>query len=121
MRIFWRHSAAKLLSLTLLIGALAAGCGGGRDPVLGAGMVGGSPPKVTAVTPLSSAVGVATNRAVINATFDEAVAPVTAGVSVTLTCASPCVNAIGDLSLDASGLCSDGGCVSLDGTGLSAD
>ncbi len=93
----------NLLPLTMLIGLLTTGCGGGQDPVLGTGMVGGAPPVVTAVTPLNAATGVATNRAVVRATFDEIVAPVTGGTSFTLTCAAPCVNAVGDLSLDSTG------------------
>ncbi len=103
MRMFGRHSTTSLYPLTMLLGLLAAGCGGDRDPILGAGTVGESPPAVTVVTPLNAATGVATNRAVINATFNQVLAPVTGGASFTLTCASPCVNSVGDLSLDATG------------------
>ena len=105
MRIFGRDSTTRLFSLGMLLGLVAAGCGGGQDPVLGTGTVlnGGSPPVVTVVTPLDAAMGVALNSAVITAKFDEAVAPLSNGTTFRLSCASPCVNAVGDLSLDTTG------------------
>jgi hypothetical protein len=103
MRIFGRHSTTTLIPVAMLLGLAAAGCGGGQDPILGAGTVGESPPAVTAETPLNAALGVATNRAVISATFNQALAPLAGGAFLTLNCASPCVNAVGDLSLDATG------------------
>ena len=94
--------ATRLTSL-LLLTALAAGCGGGRDPVLGTGTVSnsGTAPTVTAVTPATATTGVAIYKTLITATFDEAVAPITGATSFTVTCAAPCISPAGSVSLNA--------------------
>ncbi len=86
----------------ILVGALAA-CGGGgagRDPILG---FGGTPvaPTVTAVAPANGTTGVAINTTLVTAGFSEAMNPITGAASFTLTCAAPCVNPAGTVSLDA--------------------
>jgi len=86
-----------LMAVTL--GALAAGCG--RDPILGTNGIAALVPAVTAVTPLDGATGVPTSNPLITATLNEAVAPITGTASMTVTCAAPCVNATGAVTLDA--------------------
>lgn len=91
--------------MVLLLSALAAGCGGGsagRDPILGAGAVVARAPTVTAVAPANNATGVPINT-VVNAAFSEAMGPITAPASLTLTCAAPCTNPTGSVALDATG------------------
>lgn len=61
------------------------------------------PPTVNAVAPASNATGVALNLAVINAEFSEPVAPLASPANFTVTCAAPCTNPTGTVSLDASG------------------
>ncbi len=61
-----------------------------------------SPPTVTAVAPVNGATGVPIDNTVINAAFSEPVAPLTGGASFTVTCAAPCSNPTGTVSLDAS-------------------
>lgn len=91
----------------ILVGVLAAcgGGGGGRDPVLGFDGTGAGPgaPTVTAVAPANNATGVATNNALITANFSEAMAAIGGASSFTVTCAAPCVNPAGTVSLDATG------------------
>ncbi|MBC7415921.1 MAG: DUF3494 domain-containing protein [Herminiimonas sp.] len=102
--------------MTLLLIALATGCGGGKDPILGTGgvaTIGGTPgvppvvpavaPTVTGVAPAINATGVAINNTLITAAFSEAIAPVTGPASFTVTCAAPCVNPTGTVALDATG------------------
>jgi Ice-binding-like/Bacterial Ig-like domain len=55
---------------------------------------------VTAVTPLSDATDVLTNS-LVTATLNEPVAPISGAASMTVTCAAPCVNATGTVTLDA--------------------
>jgi hypothetical protein len=86
----------------LLVGALAAcGGGGGRDPVLGFDAP-PAPPTVTAVAPVPNATGVAINNTVITAGFSEPMAPIT-GANFTVTCAAPCANPAGTVTLDSTG------------------
>jgi hypothetical protein len=61
-----------------------------------------SPPTVTATAPVANATGVAPNNTVINAQFSEPVAPITGSASFTVTCAAPCSNPSGTVSLDSS-------------------
>ena len=84
--------------MALALGTLAAGCN--KDAILGSGGTAALRPAVTAVTPLSGATGVLTNSLVI-ATLNEPVAPLTGTASMTVTCAAPCVNATGAVTLDA--------------------
>jgi hypothetical protein len=83
----------------LLVGALAACGGGGRDEILG--FDGKAPPTVTAVTPVNNATGVAVANPVITATFSEPMAAIAGGASFTLTCAAPCVGPTGTVTLDS--------------------
>jgi hypothetical protein len=83
----------------LLVGALAACGGGGRDEILG--FDGKAPPTVTAVTPVNDATGVAVANPVIAATFSEPMAAIAGGASFTLTCAAPCVGPTGTVTLDS--------------------
>ena len=84
--------------MVLALGALAAGCN--RDAILGSNGTAALVPAVTAVTPLSGATGVLTNS-LVTATLNEPVAPITGTASMTVTCAAPCVNATGAVTLDA--------------------
>ena len=86
--------------MTLVLMVLAAGCSGNRDPILGSGGA-ALAPMVTAETPSAGAVGVATNKTTITATFNEAVGAFSGGASFTVTCAAPCTNAAGTVTLDA--------------------
>lgn len=102
MNPFNAYSSVRPWLAAVLLGALAAGCGGGgRDPILGIGATALPPPTVTAVTPLNNATAVAFNNTVINATFSEPVAPLAGGASFTVSCAAPCTGPAGTVSLDA--------------------
>jgi hypothetical protein len=60
------------------------------------------PPTVTAVAPVNSATGVPVNNTVITAGFSEPMAAIT-GTNFTVTCAAPCVNPAGTVTLDSTG------------------
>ncbi len=100
MREFKSHANATAWCITMLSAVLAAGCGGGRDPILGVGGISSAVPTVTAVTPLNTATGVTINDPAITATFSEPMHPIAAG-GFTLTCAAPCVNPTGTVALDS--------------------
>jgi hypothetical protein len=87
----------------LLVGTLVAcgGGGGGRDPILGFDAP-PAPPTVTAVAPFANATGVPVNNTIISAGFSEAMAPIT-GANFTVTCAAPCANPAGTVTLDSTG------------------
>jgi hypothetical protein len=91
---------------TLLLGLFLAGCGGDRDPILGAGVaeVAPSAPTVTAVAPVNNATGVPLNTAV-TAEFSEPMAPIIGAASFKLTClpTPPCTDPSGTVTLDATG------------------
>jgi hypothetical protein len=93
--------------MALLFAALAAGCGGGGGgggaPILGAGGAVSTAiaPTVTAIAPLNNATGVPINNTIITANFSEPMAPITGAASFTVTCAAPCVNPTGTVTLDA--------------------
>jgi hypothetical protein len=73
--------------MALLLSALAAGCGGGRDPILGAGGLATLAPTVTTVAPLSGATNVSIDTKEIGATFSKAMDSATlTAASFTLTC-----------------------------------
>ncbi len=78
----------------LILASLLSGCGGGGyspappPPPM--------PPTVTAVAPANNATGVAANT-VTEATFSEAVS----GETLTVTCAAPCMNPPGTVTLDS--------------------
>jgi len=88
--------------MALLLSTLAAGCGAGRDPILGLGAAGGGvvaaiAPQVTAVRPLNAVSGVATNTVIV-AAFTEDMAPATiTAATFTVTCAAPCVSPHGNV------------------------
>jgi hypothetical protein len=60
-------------------------------------------PTVTAVAPVNNSVGAAINGSVI-ATFSEPMSPITGTASFTVTCAAPCVNPVGAVALDGTGV-----------------
>src|ERR1041384_7417000 len=81
-----------------LLGLLAAACG--RDPILGFGE--GTPPTVIAVFPANNAINVPVGTT-ISATFSEPMQPIDDGATFTVTCAAPCDNPGGVVTLDNSG------------------
>ena len=85
-----------LMAVTL--SALAAACG--KDQILGTNGIAALVPAVTSVTPLNGATGVLTNT-LVTATFNEAMAPISGSASMTVTCAAPCANPTGTVTLDA--------------------
>jgi hypothetical protein len=87
----------------LLVGALAACGGGGRDEVLGFNGVPPVPPTVTAVTPANNATGVPIATPAISATFSEPMAAITGTATFTVTCAAPCLSPAGAVALDSTG------------------
>ena len=97
----------RLLSIrpwlaALLLGAVVACGGGGRDEILGFdGTPPAPPPNVTAVTPLNGATGVPVANPAITATFNEAMVPLTGSASFTVTCAAPCIGPGGTVALDS--------------------
>jgi hypothetical protein len=104
MRAFKDFSIRSAWVSTLLLGLLLAGCGGDRDPILGAGVASVLPPAptVTAVAPVNNATGVPLNSAV-TAAFSEPMAPITGAASFTLSCLSSCTAPMGTVSLDSTG------------------
>lgn len=85
--------------LALMLGSLAAACG--RDPILGNGSLAALAPTVTAVTPADGAIGVVPTKPGISVTLSEPVRALTGTASLTVTCAAPCVNPVGTVTLDA--------------------
>lgn len=92
------ESRPRAWVMVLALGAVAAGCN--KDAILGSSGIAALVPAVTTVTPLNGATGVLTNS-VVTATLNEPVAPITGTASMTVTCAAPCVNATGTVTLDA--------------------
>lgn len=84
--------------MAVTLSALAAACG--KDQILGTNGIAALVPAVTSVTPPSGATGVATNT-LVTATFNEAMAPISGMASMTVTCAAPCANPTGTVTLDA--------------------
>jgi len=82
-----------------MLASLAAACG--RDPILGNGSLAALAPTVTAVTPANGAIGVVPTKPGISATLSEPVRAITGTASLTVTCAAPCVNPEGTVTLDA--------------------
>lgn len=96
---FQTSAGGRRCLAVLLLGALAAGCD--RDPILGVGGVAVLGPTVIAVTPLDNATAVPLDRRA-TATFSEPMAPIAAPASFTLSCAAPCTDPTGTVTLDAS-------------------
>lgn len=91
-----------MIWLTILSAAALAACGdAGRDPVLGGGGIATLAPTVTAVAPVNNASGVAINNTIINAAFSEAMAPISGSASFSVSCAAPCTDPAGSVTLDA--------------------
>ncbi|MDO8341804.1 MAG: Ig-like domain-containing protein [Cellvibrio sp.] len=74
---------------------------GGKDDVLGSSANAALAPSVTTVTPAANANDVLVYDPMISATFNEAVAVVGGGASLVVTCASPCTNPMGTVSVDS--------------------
>jgi hypothetical protein len=85
--------------LALVLASLAAACG--KDQILGNAGLAALAPTVSSVTPAAGASGVVPTRPGITATLSEAVGTFTGGASLTVTCAAPCVNPVGTVTLDA--------------------
>lgn len=100
MNIIKSRPRCRTLIALLALGALAAGCS--KDPILGSNGIAQLLPAVIAVTPVDGATDVLTSNTVITATMNEPIAPITGTASMTLTCAAPCVNPTGVVTLDAS-------------------
>jgi hypothetical protein len=100
MNIIESRPRLRVWLMAVTLGASAAGCNG-QDPILGAKGMTALVPAVIAVTPLNGATGVSTSNPQITATLNEPVAPITGAASLTVTCAAPCVNATGVVTLDA--------------------
>ena len=98
MNIIKGRPRCRMWLMALTLGALAAGCN--QDAIFGSSGTAALVPAVTAVTPLSGATGVLTTS-IVTATLNEPIAPVTGAASMTVTCAAPCVNATGTVTLDA--------------------
>ncbi len=105
MNRFERYSGLLTWCMALLLGALAAGCDSGRDPILGTG-VGANPdtvrPQVTLTAPATTipgpTAGAPTNAAIV-AVFSEDMAPATiTATTFTVTCVLPCVSPTGTVS-----------------------
>ena len=98
MNKFESYSGFLTKFIALLLIALAAGCGGGQDSILGSGGIGnngGAAPTVTATLPLATTpivTGVAINSRV-SATFSKDMAPATISTS-TFTLACPAGTAV---------------------------
>ncbi|MEI8028792.1 MAG: Ig-like domain-containing protein [Comamonadaceae bacterium] len=89
MKKYESYSRAVPWFAALLLSALVVGCGGGRDPILGADGLATTPPSVTDVVPLPNALGVSVNTKVITATFNKAMDPATlSAASFSLACPS---------------------------------
>lgn len=97
MTTFNRRGRLSACFAAILLGFVGAGCNGdGRDLAMNA-----DAPGVTAVSPLNNATVVATDNAMISATFNQSMAPLAGAASFTLSCAAPCVNPSGSVGLDA--------------------
>jgi hypothetical protein len=102
MYITQRHARCRAWSIAIALGVLATGCGrDGKDSIFGSNGIAGMAPTVTAAVPLNGAIDVTTNNPLITATFSEPMQPITGTASMTVTCAAPCTNATGTVTLDA--------------------
>ena len=99
MNIIERRPRYLSLIIAATLCVLAAGCG--RDQIFGSARTAALVPVVTTVIPANGATGVLVTTASISATLNEPVSPITGSASFTLTCAAPCTNATGVVSLDA--------------------
>jgi hypothetical protein len=88
--------------MAFLLAALAVGCNGGRDPILGGGGNAVRPPSITSVTPADNATSVPISNPVITATFSEAMAPITGSATFTVAATASGASVSGTVALDAS-------------------
>jgi hypothetical protein len=98
MNIIERRPQYQRLIVAVTLCALAAGCG--QDQIFGSTATAALVPVVIAETPTDGATNVLLTTTSISATLNEPVA-LTATASFTLTCAAPCANATGVVSLNA--------------------
>lgn len=96
LKSYWQY---RIWLMVLALGALTTGCG--RGSILGSSGIASDRPIVVAETPANGATGVVTKNTVVTVTFNVPIAPPSGNASLTLTCASPCVNATGSVTLDA--------------------
>jgi len=96
-----RYGRVRPWLAALLLGLVVAGCGGGRDPILGFGDVDALAPTVTTVTPDNLATNVALNNPLITAAFSQPMAPITGSATFALSCAAPCASPHATVALDA--------------------
>jgi Ice-binding-like/Bacterial Ig-like domain len=94
-----RRPRYQRLIMAATLCMLAAGCG--RDQIFGSDGTAALVPAVTAETPAEGTTNVLVSTASISATLNEAVSPITGTASFTLTCATPCANPAGLVSLDS--------------------
>lgn len=98
MNFFHKHATHMLWSILTLV--FLAGCSD-RDEILGPDSAAALPPMVTAFTPADNATLVSPIAPGITVTFSEPMSALAAG-NFTVTCAAPCANPNGTVSLDAS-------------------
>src|ERR1700691_1129178 len=99
MNIIERRPRYQRLIMAATLCVLAAGCG--QDQIFGSPGTAGLIPSVIAETPVNGAANVLLTTTSISATLNEPVSPITGAATFTLTCAAPCVNPTGAVSLDA--------------------
>lgn len=87
----------------ILLAAVMTACGGGQKSILGTSANAVLAPTVINITPANNLTGVTVHNPVINATFNEAVAPLENGASFVVSCASPCSTPEGTVAFDSSG------------------
>jgi hypothetical protein len=98
MNIIERRPRYQRLIMAVTLCVLAAGCG--QDQIFGNDGTAALIPVVTSETPADATAGVLVTTPSISATLNEALSPLASTASITLTCAAPCANATGTLSLD---------------------
>jgi hypothetical protein len=100
MNVF-KNATRPLMSLSLLLVALAAGCKGGQDPILGGRGSATLAPTVLSVTPLNNATSVSLSSPGITATFSEPMATITGGATFTVVTAGAGPSPTGTVALDS--------------------
>jgi hypothetical protein len=98
MNIMKTHNNRAKWLVPLLVTAALMGCGG-KKGILGTSANAVLAPFVTSTMPTDNLSNVAVHNPVISANLNESVA---AGANLTVTCATPCVNPAGAVSLDSS-------------------
>jgi len=102
MNILDRNLKWLMCYATVLLSVVMAGCSN-QDPILGTDGSAALAPTVISSTPANNAIGVPTTTTTFTATFSEAMAPLTGGATITLTCPALCTNPTGTVALDATG------------------